>query len=287
MKNTTLKQIASIASLLVAFLLVIIKFMAWFFTGSLIILSSMTDSLLDLLTSLINFLSIKYSNKPEDSDHKFGHTAIEDIAGFIQSIVIATSGIFIIFQATVNLIEKNKIQCDVGCVSVMVISLVLTIGLVSFQKYVIKKTRSLVVSADSLHYQTDILMNIVFIISLVLITRVESLYFLDPIMALLVAIYILKSSFGIGINAFNNLMGKEVDEETYNKIVDIITSQNNVKNYHDLKTRNMGSKTIIQVHIEIDKKLSFQNAHKIADNLEKKIKSKIEECEIIIHQDPV
>lgn len=287
MKNVLLKKLSAIFSILVALTLVIIKFVAWFFTGSLIILSSMTDSFLDLTTSLINFFAIRYSAMPSDKNHKFGHTAVEDIAGLIQGGFIGFSGAFIIFKGIMSFIEKKQIICDSLCIGIMVASLLLTIALVIFQKYTVKRTKSLVIAADSLQYTTDILMNIVFIISLLLINYNETLYFLDPLMAILVALYILKSSYKIGKTAFDNLMGREVSDELLEQIVEIIKSEKNILGFHDLKTRKMGTKTIIQVHVEIGKKLTFEKAHKISHDLDKKFESEIEDCEITIHQDPV
>jgi len=282
-----LNKIASILSVITAIILIAIKFFAYIMTGSVMILSSLADSFLDLTTSLVNFFAISYSSRKKDRYHKFGHNAVEDIAGLFQALFIGFSALFIVYKAIGNLMYKRALFCDNVCLIAILMSLILTICLVTFQKYVIQKTKSIIVEADSLHYTTDILMNAVFLISLVAINANPELYFLDPLIALLVAMYILKSSFNIGKKAFNNLMCREVDENTRKKIIQIINKHKNVKGYHDLKTRQMGNKIIIQFHIEIDKKISFKNAHHITHELETDFYKEFEDCEIIIHQDPV
>jgi cation diffusion facilitator family transporter len=282
-----LNKTASILSVITAIILIVIKFFAYIMTGSIMILSSLADSFLDLTTSLINFFAISYSSRKKDRYHKFGHDAVEDIAGLFQALLIGLSALFIMYKAIMNLIYERTIFCDSICLIVMFSSLILTLLLVSFQKYVIKKTKSIIIEVDSLHYTTDILMNIVFLISLVIINNNPELHFIDPLIALLVALYILKVSYGIGKKAFNNLMCREVNDKTKRKIIQIIHKHKNVKGYHDLKTRQMGNKIVIQCHIEIDKNLPFKKAHLITDELEADFHKEFKNCEILMHEDPV
>ena len=282
-----LNKSASIFSVITAILLIAIKLFAYLLTGSVMILSSLADSFLDLTTSLVNFGAIIYSNQPRDRYHKFGHGAAEDIASFIQALLLGFSAIFIVYKSADSLIRGREIFCDTTCLTVMLASLGLTIILISYQKFVIKRTKSLVIEVDSLHYTTDILMNIVFLISLVAINHNPKLYFIDPIIALLVATYILKSSFKIGEKAFNNLMCREVNDKIRKQIIKIIKNHEGVKGYHDLRTRRMGSKIIIQCHVEIDKNLRLKEAHSISKKLEKEICEQFKNCDIIIHEDAV
>lgn len=274
-------KIAAFAPIIISALLIILKIYGWVVTGSLSIFSSLVDSFLDILISGINLVAIFYALKPADEDHRFGHSAIEDIAGFAQAAFIFGAALIILLEGVNHLFNPEIIaKSDVG-ITIMLIVILLTFSLVIFQKYVSKKTGSLIVAADSVHYQTDVLMNLSIIIALYLNVK-----YLDSILAIVIALYISRSAWKIGKRSFDNLMSKEMPDEMKKMIYKIIERQQDIKGFHELKTRFSGSKVFIQMHIELGKDLSLLAAHRITDKLERELHSEFPESEVIIHQDP-
>jgi ferrous-iron efflux pump FieF len=166
----------------------------------------------------------------------------------------------------------------------MVISLILTMGLLLFQKYVILITNSSAIKADSLHYQGDLLVNIVVIGSFL-----SSMYFnfplLDTILALFIALYVLFSAIKIGKEAFDKLMDKEFSQKNRDKIINAVLSNKNAKAVHDLRTRRSGLMPFIQFHLELDGEIKLREAHIISDEIEEEILKIFPHAEILIHYD--
>lgn len=285
-KTAKLMRIATIFSVITASSIVCIKIFAWIMTDSLSLLSSLADSTLDILSSLINLFALHYSLKPADEDHRFGHGKAEDIAALAQSAFIAGSGLFITIESIARIINPQVVENAPTGIIVMVISTILTVFLVMFQTFVIKLSNSTVIKADSLHYKTDILVNIMVIISF-FIVMVYDTYIIDSVIALFIAVYIFKAAWGVGKEAFDKLMDKEFDDDKRAQIIEIAISNEKVMGIHDLKTRSSGIKPFIQFHLELDGTLQLKEAHKITDIVEKSILEAFPGSEVIIHQDPV
>jgi len=283
--NNKLNRKAIILPIIISALLIIFKIYGFSQTNSVSILASLLDSVMDVVISLINITAIIYATKPADDDHKFGHNAIEDIVGLIQATFIATSALFIIYKATSNFSHAQTISNNMDGIAVMAISTAALFLIIAYQRITIKKTNSIIVKSDSLHYTSDILTNIVIIVSLIITTN-PKLRLVDPILALLIASYIIYSAYEIGKKCFDNLMDKELEDKELKEIQQIITSLAGVKGYHKLKTRRSGNRIFIQTHIDIDKSLSFIQAHIITDKLEEDLLAKYQNSEIIIHSDP-
>lgn len=288
--NTTpqagLMRAATLASVLVASGLVLLKLGAWWLTDSLSLLSSLTDSLLDVLASAVNFLAVRYALTPPDDDHRFGHGKAEDIAGLGQSMFIAGSSLFIFFEGLRRLTDPHPIEHNSIGTMVMVISVLATTGLVLFQRYAVKKTRSKVVQADSLHYVGDIFSNLGVILALYL-SSAFGWNLADPVIAFVIAIYILHGAWEIGFASFHNLMDREFDATDRQAIVDIVTAHPAVRGLHDLKTRRSGIYHFIQLHVGMDGAQPLRDAHAVVDALELEIMKKFPHSDVIIHQDPV
>jgi ferrous-iron efflux pump FieF len=169
---------------------------------------------------------------------------------------------------------------------VMLISTFFTVLLVTYQNYVLRRTKSHIIKADELHYRTDIMVNGAVIVSFLLIMYFK-IYFLDSVFAFLIAIYIFKGAWGVGKEAFDKLMDKELSDEERKKIIDIALSNKQVKGIHDLRTRSIGSKPFIQFHLELDGNIILHEAHRIADSVESDLLKTFPNAEIIIHEDPV
>ena len=280
-----LLRLATRAAVAVAVLLIIMKMAAWFLTDSVAILSSLMDSVLDLGASLVNMYAVAHALVPADREHRFGHGKAEALAGLAQSAFISGSALFLVAEAGQRLIEPQPIIRDGIGISVMVLSIFLTLGLVIFQRQVVKRTRSTAISADSMHYRGDILANLGVVIALVLAGNFGWIR-ADAIIALLVAAYILFGAWGIVKNALDQLMDRELPEVQRGRIRDIAMAHEEVDDVHDLRTRSSGIQTFIQFHLELDGELSLSKAHEIADNVEAQIQSAFPGAEVIIHQDP-
>jgi len=281
-----LNRWALIFSVGVSILLVLVKAFGWVQTDSLSLLSSLLDSSLDVIISLLNMLAVMYAAKPADDDHRFGHNAIEDIVGLIQATFIGASGLFLLYEAAFRFNNPHAITDSVLGIKVIFLSLLGTLAIIIFQTHIARKTNSLVLKADLLHYSTDFLVNSAIIFSLY-VSGSSKYSFVDPLVASLIAIYILRASLKIGIRAFDHLMDKELPDDKLAEIKKLIKAEKGILDYHLLKTRRSGSRKFIQLHIEVDEKLNLRKAHDIADSLEKKLEALGKEVEAIIHIDPV
>jgi ferrous-iron efflux pump FieF len=279
-----LVRIATWASLIVAFILIIAKFAAWMITDSVSVLSSLVDSSMDLLMSAVNFITVRYAYLPPDDDHKFGHTAAEDVSALAQAAFIGGSAIVIAYSAIHSYLHPEQINSSEVGIWVMVLSIVMTGFLVSFQKYVSKRSKSPAIHADSLHYITDLLTNLGVIIAIIASTQFGFIY-ADPIFGMAMAIYIFWGAWQIGKRAFDNMLDKELPDSERQKIMDFVLAQPEAKGLHHLKTRSSGIKTFIQFHLEMDGNQKLYDAHKAADRIEKDLMKMYPGSEVMIHQD--
>ena len=272
------------ASVATAVILIFVKAIAWYLSGSVGILASLIDSLMDSFASIINLFAVRYALQPADEDHPYGHGKAEPLAGLAQASFIAGSAVFLIFNAIERLQNPKQLTHSSIGIIVMVFAIVLTIILVLYQRRVVKITNNLAIKADSLHYTTDILTNISILLALYLM--ILGYLWADAIFAIIIALYIFKSAFEIGRDAFEQLMDKKLDEKTEQLIRDTISKTQGALGVHDFKTRQSGKHKFIQFHLELDENLSLLQAHGIADKLEKELLDLIPDAEIIIHQDP-
>ncbi len=275
---------ATLFSVVLASFIVIAKLAIWILTDSLSILSSLVDSSLDVIASMVNFFAVRYALRPADDDHRFGHGKAEDIAAFAQSAFIMGSGVFIVIEAIHRFTQPQPIVNESWGVWLMIVVSFLTVFLVLFQSYVVKKTRSVAVKADSIHYKMDLLVNAMVVASLVIVMY-SKYYQADTLIASFIAIYIFKSAWGVGKEAFDKLMDKEMGDDDRKKITEAIFSHPKIKGMHDLRTRLSGSTTFIQFHLEMDKDISLFAAHEISDEIEGKILKIFPHAEIFVHED--
>lgn len=276
---------ATIFSVSVASILILIKLYAWFATDSLSLLTSLIDSLLDLAASLFTFASVRYALQPPDKEHRFGHGKAEDIAALAQSAFIAGSAIFIAVEAAQRFITPQPIENASMGIGIMIISIGLTILLVSFQRYTIKHSNSNAIHADLLHYMTDLLTNVAVIIAII-ISHYTGWHLADPLFAAAISVYIFYSAGKIAYGAFQNLMDRELDENDRQTIINSILAHPDVKGVHALKTRRSGITPYIQFHLELDGSMTLYAAHKIADSVITSVKTAFPNADVIVHEDP-
>lgn len=292
-KNSTVSQhtkllvsLASYASVAVAAILIMAKFFAWMRSDSLSLQASLIDSLLDMAASVINLLVLRQAIKPADKEHRFGHGKAEALGGLGQSAFIAGSAVWIIIDAIHRLIYPHPLQESLTGSIVMIVAIVLTLLLVIYQRYVINRTRSIAISADSLHYLGDLYTNIGVLVSL----NVSFLFGwtrLDSLVGASIAGYILYTSWVIGRKSLDVLMDRELPDEARLRITEIALQNPLVWGIHDLRTRSAGLQDFIQMHLDMDEKMSLLEAHDVANDVEVALQAAFPHAEIIIHQDPL
>ena len=285
-KTARLLKQATYASVSTALLLVIVKFAAWLATGSLSILASLIDYLMDVFGSFINLMAIRYSLNPADDDHSFGHGKAEALAGLAQASFITGSALILFIHGIERLASPVPIQYVGLGLGIMIFSILATLVLIAFQRYVIKKTNSTAIRADSLHYTTDLLTNICTIIAL-LLTRFSGGEFMDPIFSMIIAGIIFRSAWQIGSEAVQLLMDQQLPRGQLEIIKHIVLSHQQVLGMHDLRTRQSGQNAIIQFHLDLNANLPLSKAHCIGKELEKLIWVSFPGADVTIHHDPI
>ena len=283
----TLEKKATIVSSSVATVLIIIKLAIGILSGSVSVLASAIDSVLDLIVSAFNLFAITKSEKPADDEFNYGRGKIEALAAVIEGTVITMSGLFILYEAIHKAIKNEPTKLLETSILVMSISIVLTVGLVLFLNFVAKKTNNLVIRSDALHYKTDIYSNGAILLALVLI-HFTGIQIIDSIFGGAIAIYIIYSAYEIIKEGVLMLLDVALDKEIVEKIKDIIISTNGVTDYHFLKTRRSGKTNFVDVHVVMTPDISLLEAHRISDIVEEKIKEldKDSNWSITIHLDP-
>ena len=284
-RSSQLMRRASYAAVTVASILVVAKSVAWLMTDSVAMLSSLVDSMIDVVASGFNLLAIRHALMPADAEHRFGHGKAEPLAGLGQAVFIGGSAVFLLFESANRLIHLQPIQNGMVGVSVMIFSTVLTLLLVTYQRYVVRESGSVAVAADSVHYKTDLLVNVGVIGGLLAAMMLEW-RFVDPLVAIAVAGCISCSAWKIFQTSYNMLMDHELPDDDRQRIKDIVHAHPEVRSMHDLRTRSSGLSTFIQLHLEMDGEMTLLRAHYIADEIELLVREAFPEAEVMIHQDP-
>lgn len=276
---------AAWAALVIATILLLVKLVAWWQTNSVSLLASLVDSFLDMAASLTNLLVVRYATQPADDEHQFGHGKAESLAALAQAMFISGSACFLLLNGVDRFFRPQALVSPEIGVWVSGFAILMTSGLVLFQKHVVRKTGSQAIAADSLHYQTDLFMNIAIMIALVL-----SWYGLkqaDAVFAVGIGLYILYSAYQMAQEAVQSLLDRQLPEEEVQAIHSACLSIEGVLGVHDLRTRMSGPVRFIQVHIELDDHLPLVEAHRISDEVEAKLDDLFPHSDVLIHQDPI
>ena len=283
----TLQKKATVISSATATLLIIIKLFVGIMSGSVAVLASAIDSVLDLIVSAFNYFATSKAEQPADKKFNYGKGKIEALAAVIEGTVITVSGLFIFYTAIKKAIKSEPLEYLGNSIIVMVISLALTIALVIFLNYVAKKTRSMVVKSDALHYKTDVLSNGAILVSLVLI-QMTGFELIDSIMGVVISIYIIHSAYEIIRDGVYILLDASLDEEMVEKMRYIILEEKEISDFHYLKTRKSGNTNFVDVHLVFSPGISLMRAHHAGDRIEEKIKELIPDEAWVInaHLDP-
>ena len=278
---------ATVVSSSVAAVLTLIKLAIGITSGSVAVLASAVDSILDMFVSIFNYFAISNSEKPADRIFNYGRGKIEALASVIEGTIISISGLFLLYQAAKKAINNEAFQYLEIFIYVMIISLIITISLVIYLNSVAKKTNSMVIKADALHYKTDVFSNAAVLISLLLVTF-TGYEIIDVIVGGGIALYIIYSAYSLIQEGILVLLDRAVDEEVVSNIEEIIKQNDKVNTYHLLKTREAANQTFVEVHLVFNCLITLMEAHKASDSIENKIKNLDSKRDWIIniHMDP-
>lgn len=283
----SLQKAATIVSSLTALLLVSMKMFFGILSWSIAVLSSAIDSLLDMFVSIFNYFAVKNAEKPADKQFNYGRGKIEPLAWLFEGIIIFLSWSYILYQSFLKLILEEQVSYIWISVIVMWISFFITLALVTFLNYVAKKTKNLVIESDALHYKTDLLSTGWVLLSLGVIYFTQW-YFVDALVGILIALYIMYSSIEIIKKWFLALLDVSLSQDEVDKIIEIIENNNEVNSFHYLKTRRSGNEKFVDVHLVFTPFIELLYAHNEADKIIMDIK-KIDtdsSWNVNIHLDP-
>ena len=280
------KKIAAGLSIFSNAIIIILKVIAGILSGSISILSEAIHSLSDFFASVLTFFAISRSSEPADKEHPFGHGKYEDMSGFIEGGLIIFAGVYIICEA----LKKIILGCDIDFESmfgiyVMSFAVLANMFVSSYLFYVAKKTDSISLYADAQHLRTDVFSSLGVLIALLIIKH-TGFYLLDPLIAIFVAIIIMKAGFSISKETLNNLLDGALPKEDVEIIEKIITTHHDIQGFKNLKTRKSGKNKIIEVTLLFNPEMRIVDCHNICDDIESKIAQSITNIEIIAHLEP-
>ncbi len=283
----TLQKKATVVSSSVAAFLTLMKLAIGIASGSVAVLASAIDSILDMFVSLFNYFAISNSEKPADRDFNYGRGKIEALASVIEGVIITMSGLFLLYTAVKKYFTGETSQYLETSLIVMVISLFITIGLVAYLNAVAKKTNNMVIKADALHYKTDVWVNVAVLFSLIAV-YFTSYEIIDVLVGAGISIFIIYSAYELIEEGVLVLLDKSLEEDIPEKIVEIIKTESQVNDHHFLKTRSAGDNNFVDVHLVFDCLITLMEAHRVSDRIEDKIKEldSSRNWIINIHMDP-
>ena len=280
-----LRTRATYASVVVSLVLVGIKFVAWLVTGSVALLSSLVDSLLDVAASTVNLFAVRHALEPADREHRFGHGKAEPLAALGQSAFLAGGAVLLLFEAVSRVVSPAPVSHAMLGIVVMAVSILLDGVLVLYQRYVLARTASLAIGADELHFRFDLIVNGA-VIAALLIDEFVDIPSLDAVFGGAVGLWIIYSSTRLLQNSLSQLMDREMPDADRAKIRAIAEALPEISAVHDLRTRLAGPTAFIQLHLEMDGGMRLLRAHEISDQVEARLRAAFPNAEIIIHQDP-
>ena len=258
---------ATLISSSVALMLVALKLTVGILSGSVAVLASAIDSLLDLVVSTFNYFALHNSDKEPDNKFNFGRRKLEPLAAVIEGTIISLTALFILYEAISIMVQGSVISNLEASIGVMIVSLTMTAGLVLFLNSVAKITGNMVIKADALHYKTDLLSNGAVLASLAFIA-LTGCTFIDPILGVAISIYMLYSAFPLIKEGIMMLLDAALDNQSVTRINNLLDNEDAITSYHDLRTRQSGSDIYISAHIVFNVSTSLFDAHQVGDRIE-------------------
>lgn len=283
--RSALTRSAAFASIAVALLLVGLKAWAAMRTGSTAMLGSLADTALDLVASIATLAGVWVAAQPDDKHHRFGHGKAEALAAMFQVLLIAISAITLGARAIGQFLAGARTEAAGDGIVVSAIALGATFALLAWQRHVIRKTNSLAISTDHVHYQSDLLLNLAVIGALAL-DQYAGVTGADPIFGVIIALWLGWGAKKASHEAINHLMDREWPEEKRNHFIEVLGRHPELRGVHDLRTRTSGNRDFVQFHVWVDGSMTVTQAHRVMDEIEAKIGLEFPGVEILIHPDP-
>jgi ferrous-iron efflux pump FieF len=284
-ERARLTRSAAFASIAMALFLALLKGWAVWRTGSTAMLGSLADTGLDLVASLATLTGVWIAAAPPDAEHRFGHGKAEALAAIVQVILIALSATAIAFRAVVRLAEGGETRAAGDGIVVSLVAIVATFALLAWQRHVIRRTGSIAIRTDNLHYQSDLLLNLAVIAALVL-DQYLGLARADPLFGLAIAGWLLWGAWRASTEAVDHLMDKEWPEEKRLRFVEHAARHPELSKLHDLRTRTSGNQDFVQFHVDLPASMSVGEAHDVIERVEKDLCAAFPGIELLIHIDP-
>ena len=284
-EHARLTAAAALASAATALFLLLLKAFAAWSTGSVAMLGSLADSSLDLLASLVTLYGVRVAGTPADHDHRFGHGKAEALAALFQVALITASAVAIAWRAAFRLTEDVPTEGAGLGIAVSLVAIGATLALLSYQRSVIRRTGSVAIRADNIHYQSDLLLNLSVIAALVL-DQYLGLTGADPLFGIAIAAWLAWGAFKASNQAIDQLMDKEWPEEKRQRFLAVAAEHPALKGIHDFRTRRSGSRDFAQFHMYVAPDMTVADAHHVMDAVEARIAKDFPGVEVLIHLDP-
>lgn len=283
--HAALTRSAAFASISAAVVLLALKAWAAWSTGSIAMLGSLADTALDLIASLATLLGVWIAAQPADDKHRFGHGKAEAISALFQIVLISISAIGIASRAIEELLAGGHVEAAAEGIGVSIAAIMVTLALLGWQRHVIRRTGSLAIRTDNVHYQSDLLLNVAVILALVL-DRYVGLAGADPLFGLGIAAWLGWGAWNASEHVLDQLMDHEWPEEKKQRFLEVLARHPDITGVHDMRTRTSGNRDFVQFHIWVDAGLTVKEAHRIMSDIEKRLHAEFPEMEILIHPDP-
>jgi ferrous-iron efflux pump FieF len=282
---TDLARRAALASVAAAILLGSLKAYAAWRTGSVAVLASLADSVLDLVASLVTLGGVHWAAQPADDEHRFGHGKAEALAALFQVVIIAVSGLAILVRAIDNLRAQGPTAVPEYGIAVSLVAIAVTLALTRYQHSVIRRTGSIAIGTDRIHYSSDLYLNAAVILAL-LLDSYAGIAGADAVFGILIALWLLFGAWRASEAAIDQLMDREWPEEKRRRFVEVAARHPELKSLHDLRTRTSGARDFVQFHVAMDPAMPLQRVHDVVEALETALGSEFPGTEILIHVDP-
>ena len=276
---------AALASIATALFLAGLKLWAVWRTDSTAMLGSLADTSLDLVASVATLVGVWIAATPADEEHRFGHGKAEALAAMFQVILISLSAAAIAFRAAIHLIEGRETRAAEDGIAVSLIAIAATFALLAWQRYVIRRTGSVAIRTDNLHYGSDLFLNLAVIAALVL-DQFLGFAQADPLFGLLIAGWLAWGAWRASSDAVDHLMDREWPEERREAFLAVLARHPELRGVHDLRTRTSGAHDFAQFHVMVDPAMTVAEAHRVMDELEERIEREFPGVEVLIHPDP-
>lgn len=284
-KHSTLNRSAAMASISVALLLVVLKSWAAWSTGSTAMLGSLADTILDLVASFATLIGVSVAAQPSDPHHRFGHGKAEAVAALFQIVLISISALSLGFRAVEQWLGGGRPQAAEEGIAVSVVAMVATLCLLAWQRHVIRRTGSLAITTDHVHYQSDLLLNLAVILALV-IDNYLGVAGADPVFGLLIALWLGWGAWNASWRTIDELLDREWPAEKRARFIEVLGHHPETRGAHDLRTRTSGPHDFAQFHLVLDRGMDVAAAHRVTHEIEAKLAREFPGVEVLIHIDP-